>query len=202
MNWVGILTIMLLVPLGFSAIIESGDNGVQFANETSAAKCLDENVDAVYICFGNNVKVVSSVEGEGSTFYKPEGKIVECPDVAPTDMGAECIQMLQPNYCPNESVCGESPQQVFPGQNNSLEPVPVVDEPAVEPEVQPVPEPVDNRPARPEPVRNPPNREVIPAAVENDYDTAFIDLIWIIVVLGLASLAVLFFAFKKSLTEG
>lgn len=115
-----ILALLLMLSLSSAVIIESGDNGVQFANDTAALKCTEAGVQAVYSCIGNVVRVVSTVPGEGSTFYKPDGKVVVCPDVSPTEMGAECVQMMVPNYCPIQAECGAStaPEE-FPGSNTS-----------------------------------------------------------------------------------
>ena len=178
---------LLMLSLGFAAIIESGDNGEQFAKDTIQEQCQAENIRAVYHCNGNIVKAVSSVPGAGSTFYKPDGAVVVCPVAAPTDMGAVCIQMLHPNFCPSEAECGSSPEEVFPGLNETSE-EPVIVVPPEEPEA--VEEPVVEEP---QPVVTPPvvvtqpepePAEHIPTATQNEFDTAFADLTLIIIVLG------------------
>jgi hypothetical protein len=209
-----LLVILLLFTSSFAAIIESGDNGVQFAEDTAAAYCYAENVQAVYHCFGNVIRVVSTVEGEGSTFYKPSGAVVHCPIVAPTDMGAECLQMMTPNYCPTEAECGAAPvPQIFPGQNDTPEQTGdddyyIVDGEAASDNVtEEVEEPVVIE--EPEesylPEKEPPklvnNEEVIPAATENKVDNLLGDLAIVILVLGILAVVILFMLFKKSINE-
>jgi len=100
-----ILFILLIAAIGFSAYWQSGDAGAAFATDLSIQKCKDPNVSAVFICSGNVVKVISSNFDEGIVFYKPEGRVVYCLEVNPTDMGAECVQLLGPNLCSPNSVC-------------------------------------------------------------------------------------------------
>jgi len=210
-----LLAVLLLFTTSFAAIIESGDNGAQFAEDTAAAYCHAENVQAVYHCFGNVIRVVSTVEGEGSTFYKPSGVVVHCPVVAPTDMGAECLQMMTPNYCPTEAECGDAPvPQVFPGQNDTPEQTgdedyyivdgeaasdnvteEIIEEPVIieEPEESYVPE------KEPPELAN--NEEVIPAATENKVDNLLGDLAIVILILGVLAVVILFMLFKKSINE-
>lgn len=208
---VALMAVLLLVTSSFAAIIESGDNGEQFAVDTAAAMCNAENVQAVYHCLGNIVRVVSSLEGEGSTFYKPDGRVIHCPIVPPSEMGAECLQMMTPNYCPTEAECGNAPlPQIFPGQNDTPEQTGdddyyIIDGeevvPQDEPETQLTPEP-EPQPAK---AGNPPklenDEEEIPAATENKVDNLLSDLTLVIIVLGVISVAVLFMLFKKSINE-
>lgn len=207
MKWVGLLAILILSTFGYSQIIESGDNGQLFANITAEEKCLLKDVKAVYICFGNNVRVVSAISGEGSTFYKPDGRIVECPVAQPKDIGAECLQMMLPNFCPELSVCGEIPEQVFPGQNDTPEQIGDLDYYSQGEKPEEIIEPIIEKPIVPNktisktPVQNPNNNEDLPRAIENDFDGAFFNLIWIIVILGIGAMAVLFFTFRKSIAE-
>jgi hypothetical protein len=217
MNKVAIFALLLLAAPSFAVIIESGDNGEQFAQDTIAAQCNQENVQAVYHCFGNVVKVVSSLEGQGSTFYKPDGNVVHCPVVAPTELGAECLQMMAPNYCPSDAACGGSPEQIFPGQNGTPEQTGdedyYVDE---EQEVvseenqteETVPEVIAPEPEPQKPVSRPPaetteykGEEEIPAATENKVDNLLSDLTIVIIVLGLVAVGILFMLFKKSINE-
>lgn len=210
MNKVAFLAVLLLVTSGFAAIIESGDNGEQFANDTAQAMCNQENVQAVYHCLGNIIRVVSSIEGEGSTFYKPDGRVVYCPVVQPKDMGAECLQLMTPNYCPTEAECGSAPvPQVFPGQNDTPEQTGdsdyyIIEGEEVVPQSEPEPEIVPE-PPKPVEKQDPPKlvnkEEEIPAATENKVDNLLGDLTWIILLLGVISVAVLFMLFKKSINE-
>ncbi len=116
------LIILAIVLMFFSVsnatILTSGDGGEEWAENLSEEKCREEGVSSVYICNGNVVKVIHSAESEGSTFYKPEGKVIDCPLVPPSEMGAECIQMTMPNFCPSDSICGETDEQTFPGHSD------------------------------------------------------------------------------------
>jgi hypothetical protein len=214
MNKVAMFALLLLAVPSFAIIIESGDNGEQFAQDTIATKCNQENVQAVYHCFGNIVKVVSSLEGQGSTFYKPDGNVVHCPVVAPAELGAECLQMMAPNYCPPDAECGASPEQIFPGQNGtpeqSGEEEYYADEEVVPeenqteetvPEVIPEPEPQKPASSTPAETIEYKGEEEIPAATENKVDNLLSDLSIVIVVLGIIAVAILFMLFKKSINE-
>ncbi|MEW6722161.1 MAG: hypothetical protein AB1324_02785 [Candidatus Micrarchaeota archaeon] len=208
MRWVGVVVAMILITLSSAAVIESGDNGAQFVEETAAAKCQEPDVQAVYKCLGNVVRVVSSVPGGGSTFYKPEGKVVECPVVAPSEMGAECLQMMTPNYCPTEEVCGESPApEVFPGQNDTPEQVGDSDYYIVEggaasdslPAAEPAPEALA-KPKTASTAGNTNELEALPAAKSNvDWPLGYMAAV--ILLLGVGAVGVLFFMFRSSLTE-
>ncbi len=102
---ISILTLFILSASGNATIITSGDGGAAFAVDTSVAKCRENNNTNVFLCIGNIVKIGSTLDMNGSTFYKPDGSVVECPDIEPTDMGAECVQLLHINSCQNVSVC-------------------------------------------------------------------------------------------------
>ncbi len=91
-----------------------------WAANLSAEKCKDVGTQAVYICNGDVVKVVWNNSSKGSTFYRPDGMIVDCPSVSAPQMGALCLQMFLPNFCPSLSTeCGVSEPVVFPGQPDS-----------------------------------------------------------------------------------
>lgn len=123
MGWAKYLVLLFLISLSLaSAETQSGDNGVAFAAAKSAQMCASDNVQAVYVCNGNVVRVVSSVPGQGSTFYLPDGQVVQCPIASPTNIGGQCMELLMPNFCQTDSKCGNATMpQVFPGQNNSAE---------------------------------------------------------------------------------
>lgn len=219
MGWVRNLALLLLfmLPLSFAAVIEvgesvteSGDAGAKFVNVTAEDMCNGQNVQAVYKCLGNVVRVVSSVPGEGSTFYKPEGKVIHCPVVEPTDMGAECLQMMTPNYCPVEAECGYSPAvpQVFPGQNDTAEQTgdddyyvvegEAASDAAAEPEI-PEPEPYIPRKRD---VTNVSNEMDIPAnTAASSVDGMFGYLFYVVLLLGLGAIGLLFLLFKNTLAE-
>ncbi|MFH0738204.1 MAG: hypothetical protein V1827_06175 [Candidatus Micrarchaeota archaeon] len=214
MGWVKFISLSLffMLSLGFAAVIESGDAGEQFVNDTSEAKCKEQNVQAVYQCLGNVVRVVSSVPGEGSTFYKPEGKVIGCPVVAPTDMGAECLQMMTPNYCPVQAECGVSPApEIFPGQNDTPEQTGDVDAYIVPGEAASdnLTEETGPKPPQPEPYI-PKKRNSTTASNEIDMsgttssgnlDSALGYVVYVLIILGIGTLGLLFMLFKNSLAE-
>jgi hypothetical protein len=217
MGWVKYLSLLLLfvLPASFAVIIvESGDDGAAFLNKTASEKCLEPNTQAVYKCSGNVVRVVSTVPGEGSTFYKPNGKVVACPVVAPPQMGAECLQMMTPNYCPIQAECGFSPApEVFPGQNDTPEqtgntsyyvvPGQAASDNAAnatnatlaqKPEQKP-PKPVEKSTAIG-------NQEFeAPAPTKNNVDSPLGYLVYVVLLLGVGAVGVLFMLFRNSLAD-
>ncbi|MEM2908547.1 MAG: hypothetical protein QW590_03685 [Candidatus Bilamarchaeaceae archaeon] len=111
-----IMLVLLLLASVYSALWISGDAGEQWSKEKAEEMCSRNDVAAVYICLGNVVNVVWKDTKKGSTFYKPDGRIVECPPLTPAEMGAECMQLMMPNYCTlDDNVCGEAPPEEFPG---------------------------------------------------------------------------------------
>jgi hypothetical protein len=206
-----IFIVLIMLSVGYCAIWQSGDGGEQFAIDTAESQCQEENVQAVYMCLGNIVKVVSTEPGEGSTFYKPDGKVVHCPVVAPPEMGAECLQLMMSNYCPEEAECGESAPQIFPGQNDSPEETGDADYYIVEgeaasdeleePEEVLEPTPVVEPPKKKSPKLDEPNEEDIPAATPGSLEFALSNLIWMVLFLGLVTVGILFVMFKKSVNE-
>jgi len=215
MGWVTYLSLslLLLLPASFAVIIvESGDDGAAFVNETAAKMCLEPNTQAVYKCFGNIVRVVSTVPGEGSTFYKPSGKVVSCPVVAPSQMGAECIQMMAPNYCPTQAECGVSPApEVFPGQNDTPEQTGDADAYIVP--GQAASDNMTNATAAPLEPEQPPaetkkkvtilkdNELEAPATTKNNLDSPLGYVVYVVLLLGVGAVGVLFMLFRNSLAE-
>ena len=210
-GWIKALTVLLMLSVSYAAIVESGDNGKEFAATTIAAKCKENHVQAVYGCIGNVVRVVSTVSGEGSTFYKPDGRAVECPVVSPGEMGAECLQLMTPNFCSSQEVCGQSPApEVFPGQNGSPEQTGNEDYYIVEgkaasdsskknttnttasltPKLPNVTLPPDSA-----------NLEIPATNGSNNIDTVLGYIVYIVAFLGIASVGVLFLLFKNSVAE-
>lgn len=215
MGWVRyiLLSLLFVLPASFAVIIvESGDDGAAFAEETSGQMCQEPNTQAVYKCFGNVVRVVSTVPGEGSTFYKPNGKVVSCPVVAPSQMGAECLQMMAPNYCPTESVCGASPApEIFPGQNDTPEQIGDIDAYIVPGEAA-SDGPISEEPTQPEIQQKPaetkkrptvlaPNELEAPAPNKNSIDSSLGLLPIVVLLLGVGAVGVLFMLFKNSLSD-
>lgn len=113
------LSILLFSAIGYAAIWESGDAGKAFATDVSVEKCSEPDTFGVYICSGNVVKVISMKPDEPPTFFKPDGRVLTC-EGEPTDMGAECVQLLHPNFCPTESVC--APKPVVENKTQDTEP--------------------------------------------------------------------------------
>ncbi|MDD5340037.1 MAG: hypothetical protein PHV13_02190 [Candidatus ainarchaeum sp.] len=195
MGWVKSASILfMLLCSSFAAILESGDSGVQFAADVSAAKCAEAGVQAVYLCSGNVVRVVSA---DGSAFYKPEGKIVRCANVAPSQMGAECMQMMTPNYCPVKADCGVSnATATFPGNTTNASTAQVRDlsSPSV-PAVTPVK-------ASAKPLAESKKTDiVIPAAAPSSFEFSMDSLAIVVLLLGAVSVGVLFTMFKNSISE-
>ncbi|MCI0504277.1 hypothetical protein L0Y65_06240 [Candidatus Micrarchaeota archaeon] len=215
MGWVRyiLLSLLFALPASFAVIIvESGDNGAAFLNETAALMCNEPDTQAVYKCFGNVVRVVSTVPGEGSTFYKPNGKVVSCPVVAPSEMGAECLQMMAPNYCPTQAECGASPApEVFPGQNDTPEQTGDVDayivpgQAASDNATNGTPEPYEPEQKPPETRKRataiPANTLEAPAATTNNLDSPLGYMIYVVLLLGVGAVGVLFMMFKNSLSD-
>jgi len=110
-----LLLAILLAGLVSAVVIESGDAGEQFAMDKADEMCGEPGVEGVHICLGNVVRVVWSDESKGVTFYEPEGNVVNCPPVPPSEMGGECVQLMHPNYCAEESICGDVEPVEFPG---------------------------------------------------------------------------------------
>jgi len=186
-----IVIFLMMLNVSFAVIIESGDAGEEFSLDMAELKC-QEGADAVYVCLGNVVKAVSP---NGSTFYKPDGKVVYCPDVAPSEMGAECVQMLVPNYCPEESRCGASEPEVFPGlDTNETAPVDNATVEELEP-AQPAAQPESTA------VYTSDENEFDATAAPAQFEFALGNLLWVVLLLGASSVGILFMLFKKSMEE-
>ncbi len=204
-----ILSILLVLATASHAdIISSGDSGAQFVNDTAAAQCKAPDVQAVYKCLGNIVRVVSTVPGEGSTFYKPDGKVVHCPVVSPSQMGAECLAMMGPNYCPVQAECGESPAPVvFPGQNGTPEQtgnttayIVPGKEASPQNDTQLAPPPAPQKPETRTSVIGQNNLDM-PVSSKNDLDSPIGYLVYIVIAMGIGAVGLLFFLFKNSISE-
>lgn len=66
--------------------------------------CGKENIAKVYTC-GEYVRVVSSLSGGGSTFYKIDQVPIVCPVVAPDSMTEQCRLLLLGNNCVEKEIC-------------------------------------------------------------------------------------------------
>ncbi len=116
MNIKPLLVLLMFSGVLYPAIWMSGDAGEAWSKDKAEEMCARSDVAAVYICLGNTVSVLWKDESKGTTFYEPEGTVVNCPPVAPTDMGAECMQLMMPNYCTtDDNVCGDVAPEEFPG---------------------------------------------------------------------------------------
>ncbi len=202
MSWIrSIAVFLMLAALAFS-------QNSTFAENKSMEMCSSANVQAVYICIGNVVRVVSSLPGAGSTFYKPDGEVVECPIATPTQIGASCVQLLMPNFCPSTSVCGNSTSQIFPGMNGSAEQtgnstyyiVPGQGASSNNSTVSPTPNvsaPV-KKAAAPQ-IEN--NVTITPPTPVSGLDSITGYLAYVILFLGIVAVVLLFMMFRKSITE-
>ncbi len=171
------------------AEVQSGDNGAGFAANVSLVQCGQGNVSAVYICSGNVVEAVSSVAGAGSTFYRPDGMVINCPVVALSQRSAECAQLSVPNICGNKSVC--KAQQTPVTNTSQAAPRPV----------QP-PENVTNQPqanqsqvSQPAPLAN--VTTIVTKRTIQAPDQSGI-IVLVILVVGMFGLAALHYMYKKT----
>jgi hypothetical protein len=71
--------------------------------EQARSFCGKENVANIYVC-GGYVRVVSSLLGGGSTFYKDGQKVVQCPIVAPDYESDQCKLLLHGNNCVEQEI--------------------------------------------------------------------------------------------------
>lgn len=199
MNLKIIFVLLMFAGLQF-ALIMSGDAGEKWAMEKAQEMCQQPGVGAVYICLGNTVNVVWADESKGSTFYEPEGTVVNCLPVAPTDMGAECMQLMMPNYCTlDDNVCGHLAPEEFPGgetegeiiYNGTPEP-----EQVTEPETTP-PETTTAKETKKSVIVVGEPSETTPAIIPT-MDNTLSNLILIVFVLAVIAIIVLFFIFKRT----
>ncbi len=192
------LFVLLIFAGLYSALWMSGDAGEEWAQETAEELCKDSEVAAVYICLGNTVDVVWKDESKGSTFYEPEGNIVNCPPVAPTDMGAECMQLMMPNYCTlDDNVCGHMAPEEFPGGETEGE---IIYNGVPEEEPEPVePTPVEETPRTTDTGKTVLVEQGTGAAQAAPTAEGTLDnLILIIFALAIIAIIVLYFVFKRT----
>lgn len=74
------------------------ENCTPSLEDSARSFCNDENVAAIYTC-GPYVRVVSSLLGGGSTFYKDGEEVARCPLVAPDAESGQCRLLLHGNDC-------------------------------------------------------------------------------------------------------
>ena len=170
------------------------------ATSVAAAKC-GPDVQAVYTCTNNAVKVVSS---NGSTFYKPDGSTLNCPNASAAQIGAECMQLLMPNPCTTEIAC-ETPvtqNQAPPANqatNASAGSETVVGSKTV-PTVTSVVAPVNAKSIPTGQVANQSETNVATSA-PNNFDFSMSNLALVVLLLGVVAVIVLFTLFKNSISE-
>jgi hypothetical protein len=202
MSWVrGGLILLMLLSASFAAVAEAGnwaatETGNSNTTANAATRC-GPDVQAVYACSGDTVKAVSS---DGSTFYKPDGRIITCPNAAPTQIGAECVQLLMPNYCPTQVTCEAVQDQNAPvgAPGNVTNGTVSVANGSSE-----APAPVTAAAKAPTVPAATANKEdiVLPAAAPSTTNFSMDNLALVVLLLGAVSVGVLFTMFKNSISE-
>jgi len=67
-------------------------------NSTAEEFCGNEGVDAVYVC-NEHIRVISSIIGGGSIFYRKDMSEIECPLVEKSVMTSRCKELLFETEC-------------------------------------------------------------------------------------------------------
>jgi len=188
------LILLMLLSASFAAVVEAGNWTSTGSNATdAAAKCAPDV--SVYACTGDVVKVVSS---DGSTFYKPDGRTVSCPNGAASQMGAECVQLLMPNYCPTSVTCENTAKQ-----NQSAPASSIASNQSAPVSVSTGQQATATGAAKPPATQKETAKGdvVIPAAAPSAVDTSMDNLALVVLLLGALSVGVLFTMFKNSISE-
>lgn len=197
------LLFMLVMLAGVMQAVlwTSGDAGEAWSKEKATEMCARSDVAGVYICLGNVVDVVWKDTSKGSTFYEPEGNVVNCPPVAPTDMGAECMQLMMPNYCTlDDNVCGYIEPEEFPGGETEGEliynGVPAEEETTPEEPAPVVETEPPSQPTQPQVTVSVKDETTAPAAVsvEQTLDVLMLSIVG----LGVLVLIVLYFVYRRT----
>lgn len=71
---------------------------MQSLEEQALSFCGQPDVGEVYVC-GGYVRVISTLMGGGSTFYKDGQEVVKCPVVGPDSVSEQCNLLLNGNNC-------------------------------------------------------------------------------------------------------
>lgn len=189
--------LLFILPVSGVYVVQS-DNSSEFANSTASAKCNEEDTQAVYICSGNVVRVVSYAGT--STFYRPGGSVVHCSSPSTS---AECFQMLTPNYCQNQVECGNETYVSPPEEEEAV--------PTEQPTPPPPPPPatatenISNQsqtsPPQPNVTRRTTNDLTAPTPTPSNFEFSLDSLVTVLLVLAVVSVVLLFSLFKKSLVE-
>ena len=185
-------TVILLLML-FSAGFAAAGAGWN-ASSVAATKC-GADVQAVYICSNQAVKVVSPA---GSKFYKPDGSVLSCPDESPGQMGGECMQFLAPDPCTTKITC-----QATVIQNQTVPATPISNASVGQktaPETAPVVAPVNTTAAPTGQPMNQSEADVSTPAPDN-FDFSMGNLALVVLLLGAVAVVVLFSLFKNSISE-
>ena len=199
MNMKPFLVLLMLSGILHAVIWTSGDAGEEWSKNKSQEMCAKEGVAAVYICLGNVVDVVWKDESKGSTFYKPDGNVVNCPPVAPTDMGAECMQLMMPNFCTlDDNICGYLAPEEFPGgvPEEETEPPPPPEEEAPE-EAPPAEEP-EPTPEQPPGVSIEVGNGGTTAPATTETGETLDTLVMVVVGLAVVVLILLYFVYRRT----
>jgi len=202
MNLKILFVLLMLAGLQF-ALIMSGDAGEEWAKEKASGLCNDSEVAAVYICLGNTVSAIWKDESRGTTFYEPEGNVVDCPPGTPAEMGAECMQLMMPNYCTTDNnVCGDTEPEEFPGGETEGELIynGTPEEPGETPKEPEPAEPETEDATEPEKKKTVVVGESSGATqpIAPAMDDTLNKLIIIVFVLAVISIIVLFFIYKRT----
>ncbi|MEM4165755.1 MAG: hypothetical protein QW153_02830 [Candidatus Bilamarchaeaceae archaeon] len=191
---IGILVI--IAGLLNAALVISGDAGISFAKNKSTEMCNDPRVSEVFICSGNVVKVVWADIGKGSTFFVPDGRVVDCITLEPGKTSAACVQFSIPNYCTQKVECSKEEKKA----TEEKEKVTIIEE--TKNESKKIEESIENK-------ITPPKKEnqtiVIPfdrtAEKNKEESSNFLTPITIAVVAMIAVLLALYYIFKKTVIK-
>ncbi len=194
------LVLILISAVSVAVIVDSSDAAKAWANTTALAKCSEQNVDAVYTCSGNVVRVVSFLDGGGSTYYRQDGKVTTCPLVAPGATTAECQMFSTPNYCVNTPVCRGSTTPTQPEQQTNQTPTVPSTQNVTRP-TQPASDQTAPSPIAPQPPVNTPPAAKPPSNQNTSAQNPVDNLLLIVVGLGLVSIIVLFTLFRNTLKD-
>lgn len=95
--------ILMVFACLLSGLVASSTAG--FAQKKAEEMCANPQVEKVFICSGEMVKVVWADKDKGYTFFKPDGTVVDCKTLEYGKATAQCLQLAPQNLCPNEIKC-------------------------------------------------------------------------------------------------
>jgi hypothetical protein len=188
----------MLLTASFAAAAGTGSWN---ASSVAATKC-GPGVQAVYTCSNYAVKVVSS---GGSTFYKSDGSVLNCPNAPLAQAGAECMQLLVPDPCLSQVNCGTPVSQ---NQTAPTTPANLTANASVGSETVPAPVVAPVNSTGPAKAAGTPTGQAanqseinVPTAAPNNFDFSMDNLALVVLLLGAVAVAVLFTLFKNSISE-